>query len=98
MNPRMRRRNESAEERMRLMRFAMEFGVELAGDIEGMLGQLDDLYQLSVGSMPAENPTGLLEPLAIGIVEFVAMTVSLIDHERAVKAGGLRANDQLTRL
>ena len=85
MDAPMRRGNETLEERMRLMGFAVEFGMELTGDEEGVLWYLDDLDQFAIGSMTAETETCLFEFVAIGVVEFVAVAVALIDNKRAVQ-------------
>jgi hypothetical protein len=41
--------DEAPEERMRLVRFAQELGMELGRQEVGMVGQLDDFHQLAVG-------------------------------------------------
>src|ERR1044071_1448373 len=90
--------NETAEERVGLVWFAVEFGVELAGDEERMLGQFNDLDQLAVGGKSAKDKVRLFEPLAIGIVEFVTMPVALVDDKGAIKPGGFCADHQLAGL
>src|SRR5437660_1187657 len=50
--------DEATEEGMGLVRFAVEFGVELAGDEEGMLGQLGDFDEPAVGGVAAEDEAG----------------------------------------
>src|SRR5450759_2293201 len=85
MNMLMRRRNETLEQRMRLVRFAQKFRMELARHEERMILEFDDLHQLAIGRKPAENETSLLEFLAVGVVEFIAMAVALINDERAIK-------------
>src|SRR5256885_3335962 len=98
MDARMGGRDKTPEERMRLMGLAVEFGVELAGDKKRMLRQFDDLDQLAVRSVATENEPGFLETLAISVVEFVAVPMSLVDDERSVEAGGPGAHHQPARL
>ena len=51
----------------------------------GWSWQFDDLHQLAVGRKAAEHKARLLEFFAVGVVEFVAVAVALVDDERAVK-------------
>ena len=95
---RVRGGDETLEQRMRLVRLAQEFRMELAGDEKRMVLQLDDFHQLAVRRQAAEHETGLLEFVAVGVVEFVAVTVAFVDDERAVKLRRLRAERQLARL
>src|SRR5438046_9956479 len=94
----MRGADEAFEEWMRLMRFAVEFGMELAGDEKWMLRQFDDFDELAVRREPAENVIGLLEPVAEGIVELVPVPMSFVHHECSVKARDPGPHNQLTRL
>ena len=94
----MRGGDEAFEERVGLMRFAVEFGMKLAGDKEGMLGQFDDLNQLAVRSKAAESKAGFLELVAIRVVELVAMAVAFVDDKGAIEPRGFCAHDQLARL
>src|ERR1035437_776852 len=84
--------DEACEQRVRLVRLAAELGMELAPNEERVLGQLDDLHQLPVGCLPAEDEIRLQETLAIGIVEFVAMAVTLLNHECPIKLRGFGPN------
>ena len=77
----MRRRDETLEQRMRLVRLALEFRMELARDKKRMVFQFDDLDEFAVGRIAAENESGLLEFFAIGVVEFVAVTMAFVDDE-----------------
>ena len=81
MQPRVRGGDEALEQRMRLVRLALKFRMELARHEKRMILQFDDLDELAVGRQPAEHETGLLEFLAVGIVEFVAVPVPLVHHE-----------------
>jgi hypothetical protein len=53
--------DEPFEERMRLVRFTVEFRVKLAGDEERMVGQFDDFHQFTVRSEAAEDKISFLE-------------------------------------
>src|ERR1043166_9518870 len=90
--------DESLEKGMRLVRFALELGMKLAGDEERMILEFDDLDQFSVRRSAAKDKSGLFEGGAIGVIEFVAMTMPFVDEEGAVKVGGARADHQLARL
>ena len=90
--------HEAFEKRMRFGRFTLEFRVELAGDVKGMVTQLNDFYELAVGRKAAEHETRRLEHLAVGIVEFVAMAMAFVHQERAVEVRRARAHDQLAGL
>ena len=98
MAARVRRGNEAFEQRMRLVRFAMKFRVELAGDEKWVLRQFDNLDQLAVGCKSTEDKLCGLEPFAIGIVEFVAMPMTFVDDERPIQSGSFGPHNQLTRL
>ena len=72
--------------------------MKLAGDEKRVLGQLDDLHQLAVGCVAAENEIRFLEALAIRIVELVSVTVALVDYKGAVQARRFGGHHQLARL
>ena len=73
--------DEAFEQRMRLVRLAHEFRVELARHKKGMVFQLDDFHQLAVGRKAAEHETGFLEFFAVAVVEFIAMAMAFIDDK-----------------
>ena len=50
-----RRPDELAEERVRRHGPGLELGVELAAQEPGVVAELDDLHQVAVGDMPAED-------------------------------------------
>ena len=83
---------------MRLMRFAVEFGMKLAREEKRMLGQFDHLDQFAVHRIAAENKIGLGKTIAVIVVEFVAMAMAFVHDERAVELRGLGADDQLAGL
>src|SRR5438094_4265693 len=88
MNPIMRCGNEAFEERMGLVRLAVKFGMELAGNEKGVVSQFDDFHQLAIGRETAENKTRFFEALAVRVVELVAVAVTFVDHKRAVEPSG----------
>ena len=98
MNPRVGRADEALEHWVGLMRFAVEFGMELAGDEEGVFGYFDDFDQFAIGSITAEAEASLLELFAVGVIEFVAMAVAFVHDESAVEASGFCADDELAGL
>src|SRR5438552_1862401 len=98
MNVRVGGADEVFEQRMRLVRFAAEFGMKLAGDEKRVVQQFDHLDQLAVGRGAAEDEIRFLELVAVGVVEFVAVTVPFVDDERAVEFGRQRTHHQLARL
>ena len=98
MNVLVRRRDEALEQRMRLVRLAHEFRMELARNVKGMIFQFDDFHELAVGRRAAENEAGLLKFLAVVVVELVAMAMAFVDDEGAVKLSCLRADGELARL
>src|SRR5271165_6784495 len=73
--------DESFEQRMRRVGFALEFRVKLAAHVKWMSGQFDQLNQLAVRRGAAEEEARLLKRLPIMVVEFIAVTVAFVDHE-----------------
>src|SRR5690606_3165968 len=69
--------DEAGEQRMRLERAALELGVELHADEPRVIGTLDDLREQSVGRHAREYQPALLERLAVGRIDLVAMPVTL---------------------
>ena len=84
VNLRVGRGDEALEKRMRLVRLAVEFRVELARDEKRMVRQFDDFDEFAVGRVAAENEVGLGKTVSLGVVEFVAMTVAFVDNKSAV--------------
>src|SRR5438309_10209679 len=84
--------DETPEQRMRLVRFAAKFGVKLAGDEERVIRQFNYLDQFAVRRRAAEDEVGLLEFVAVGVVEFVTVTMPFVDHKRDVQFGRHRAH------
>ena len=77
--------DETPEQRVRLVRLAQKLGMKLAGQVERVILQLDHLDELAVGRGAAEDHAQALELLPKNVVELVAMTVALVNHERAVE-------------
>ena len=81
MNALVRRRDKTLEQRVRLVRLALELRMKLARDEKRMPGQLDDFHQLAIRGKAAEHKTGLLEFFTVGVVEFIPMAVPFVDDE-----------------
>lgn len=60
--------------------------MSLSGDVIGVYvgRQLHELDQIQIGVDPGENQPGLLQAVAIGVVELIAMTVPLLDMFAAI--------------
>jgi hypothetical protein len=65
---------------------ALELRVSLGADEErvDVGGQLDELDQRTVGQRPADHEAGGDQPVAIGVVDLVAVPVPLRDLAHAV--------------
>src|SRR6266566_5164134 len=61
--------DETLEQRMGLVRFAAEFGMELAGDEERVVWQLDYFDQVAVGRGAAEDEIRFFELVAVGVFQ-----------------------------
>src|ERR1039458_455529 len=90
--------DETLEQRMRLVRFAQEFRVKLARQKKRMVFEFDHLDQFSVGRIAAQNESGFLELFAVGVVEFVAVTMPFVNDKRAVKLARLGTDAKLAGL
>ena len=80
--------DEVAEDGVGLQRLGLEFGVELAGEEEGVGGNLDDLDVGGVGGGAGEAEAGAGEDGFVLAVELVAMAVALGDLGCAIGLGG----------
>ena len=80
--------DEVAEDGVGLQRLGLELGVELAGEEEGVGGDLDDLDVGGVWGGSGEAETGAGEDGLVLAVELVAMAVALADFGSAVGFGG----------
>ena len=74
-----RRFHKCAEQRMRLKRFGFEFGMELAAEEEGMLGDLHDFHVGPVRGCAGELQSSASEDGFVFAVEFIAVAVALAD-------------------
>src|ERR1035441_4591403 len=97
MNVLVRRRDETFEQRMRLVRLAQKFRMKLARQKKWMVFQFNHLDQFAVGRIATQNESGFLEFFAVGVVEFVAVTMPFVDDKRAVKLARLGTDDKLDR-
>src|SRR5687767_4276284 len=87
-----------AEQRMRLERFRLEFGVELAAQEPRMVRQFADLDIDSIGSLPGQAQTMAGEDLFVFAVEFVTMAVPLADGIHTVGGAGETTRRQFARI
>ena len=88
-----RRADESAEQRVRVVRAAAELGVRLRADVERVhvARQLDELDEVAVGRHAREHQARVGDAVAVGVVDLVAVAVALADLGGAVELGGDRA-------
>ena len=98
MNPLVGGGDEAFEEGVGLVGFAVEFRMELAGDEEGVFWNFDNFDEFAIGRIAAEAEAGFFELVAVGVVEFVAMTVAFVYDESAIKTRGFGPHDKLARL
>src|SRR4051812_29134455 len=71
--------DEGLEERMRLHRLRLEFGVELAAEEPRVTRDLADLDVGAVGRLTGETEAGGLELVLVLAVELVAMAMALVN-------------------
>src|SRR5258706_2616397 len=79
-----RRRDECAEQRMRLQRLRLELGMELAADEMRMVRQFYHFDVSPVGRRTRNPQPSRHHRLFVFTIEFVAMAVALADFELAV--------------
>ncbi len=89
--------DEAAEERVRLVRLALEFRVILAGEEERVISHLDQLRKRSVGRGAADEETFFRHLVAVFHVELVAMAMALEHFVVLINFLGQRAVDDLRR-
>ena len=82
--------HEAAEQRMRAVRAGLQLRVRLRADEPGMLRQLDHLYDAAVRGLTGQKHAVLLKNLAVIVVDFIAVTMALVDDFLAVELIGLR--------
>ena len=90
--------DETFEQRMRLVWFAVKLGMELTGNEERVLGKLNDLNELSIRCQAAEYEAVFFEALAICVIELKAVAVPFLHHESTIQPGGARSHNQLAWL
>jgi hypothetical protein len=69
--------NKGRKEWMGAGRTAFEFGVKLAAEHKGMVLDFGNLYQPAVGRKAAQYQPGLLQYLAVFVIELKTVTVTL---------------------
>ena len=79
-----RSRNKPAEQGMGAVGAGFKLGMELASDKPRVVDKLDHFDNMLIGRSPRKHHAGPLELLAVVVVEFIAMTVALIDKLLAV--------------
>src|SRR5579864_870601 len=71
--------NERFKQRMRLQRFRLEFGMELATDEVGMPGNFDHLYVGPVWRRPGKPQASRRQRAFVLAIELVAVPMALAD-------------------
>ena len=74
-----RRRDEGAEQRMRLQRLGLELGMELAAQEEGVVGDLDDLDVGPSGVVPVMRNPPRGQQFFVFAIELVTMAMPFAD-------------------
>ena len=73
-----------SEERMRAIGAGFELGMELGTDHEGMIFYFHNFHQFAIGRNAGENKSFAFELFFEGVVEFVAVTMTLLNQFRFV--------------
>ena len=73
--------DKSSEQRVRLVRFALKFGMKLARHEKRVRRHFNNLHQLPVRCESAEYEPGFLESFPVGVVEFKSMPVAFLDYK-----------------
>src|SRR5689334_9011325 len=90
--------DEAGEQRMRASGTRLQLGMELTTDEPGMRLQLDHLYQRSIRRKAAQIQTVLDEGIAILVVDFIAMSVTLADLWHCIDLRGQSALPEPARI
>lgn len=69
-------RDKTSEQGVRCVGFALELGMELGGDEERVVGDLNDFDQLIVRGCARENHAGGFVHFPVLVVKFVPVTVA----------------------
>lgn len=81
--------DESAEERMRAIGAGLELGMGLGRDEEGVGRNFDHLDDMAIRGEADGLESLVGQGLAIVVVDFIAVTMALIDFLRSIEAIGL---------
>ena len=79
-------------------RLALELGVELDSQEEGVGGEFEDFDQASVGAQSGESHSVGFVLFSVEVVEFVAMPMAFANRIGLVSEAGDRIGDQLAGL
>src|ERR1035437_4342088 len=90
--------DETAEERVRSVGFGKKLGVKLAGDEPRMIAQFDQFDAIVLAVNAGNRQARLHQLIAVGVVDFVPVTMAFADFIAAVQFSRLRAGDELRSL
>jgi len=96
--PRERCLHEAGKERMRRVRLRLELRMILHGDKPGVIGDLDDLDELSIGMPTGGDHAVRFEFLEVVGIEFVAMPMAFRDLQSLVTRKRSRLLAETARL
>ena len=85
---------EPGKQRVAVTRVGSEFRVKLAGNEPGMARYLDHLDQI-VHRYSGKTDAGLLEDVAVVVVDFITVPVALVDLLFPVNRCSKRASDEI---
>src|SRR5207302_9911968 len=85
------RPDQRPEQRVGSIRPALELRMGLGPDPERVTGQLDELHQPVIRGRSRTHQAGVLQPVPVPGVDFVAVPVAFVDQLVAVGEGDLRA-------
>jgi hypothetical protein len=98
VNASVARSDEATEKRVGSVGLAEEFRMKLTSHEERVVFEFDDLDQFGVCGRAAEDHTCFFKLRAVGVVEFVAVTVALVNQEGAIKVCRFCSDRELARL
>ena len=75
----MGRLGKPSKKRVGNIRLGSKFRMELTGHEPRMIGEFNDLNQVSFGMNPADAQTVLFKRSAMGVVKFIPMTMPLLN-------------------
>src|ERR1700737_1418230 len=88
------RGDEARKERMRTSRARLKLRMELTSDEPRMSLQLHDLDQRSIRRQPAQSQTVLDEPVAVLVVDLIAMAMTLAHLRCGINSCSLRSDTE----